>query len=399
MVMTTVGRMGSEMGEQEAAGDPPHREALRVVVAHDWLVRYAGSERVVEQLLQTFPGARLVTTLVNPGALPSSLRRAEPSLLNRVPGIRAHHEWALGLMPLAWRLRPPVSDADAVVASSHACAHAVRATPGTPIIAYCHTPMRYAWDFGSEKGRFPTAVRPGARLAMRAFRRWDRNTAAGVTHFVANSSAVASRVTAYYGRTADVVHPPVRTTFFTPSGERGDRFLYVGRLTGYKRPDIAVDAFAGLGAELDVVGEGPMFDRLRSSAGPNVRLLGSVSDAELRDLYRQARALVFPVNEDFGITMAEAQACGAPVIGLAAGGALDIVEHGVTGWLIRRQNVDELRHAIRTAVTTDLEEKTIRASAERFSEERFRCTMIEVVCEVVARAPRRSSTLRSVRAR
>jgi glycosyltransferase involved in cell wall biosynthesis len=243
--------------------------------------------------------------------------------------------------------------------------------------------MRYAWDFDAERERFPRVLRPGARLAMRGFRQWDRNTATRVTRFVANSRAVAARITRCYGRPADVVHPPVRTTFYTPSGARRDRFLYVGRLTGYKRPDLAVDAFSGLPAELDVVGEGPMLDRLRERAGPNVRLLGAVSDEDLRDLYRRARALVFPVDEDFGITMAEAQACGTPVIGLAAGGALDIVDPGVTGWLIERQDVNELQRAIRTAMVSDLDESLVRASGERFSESRFRRTMTEIVQEVV----------------
>lgn len=358
-------------------------DVKRVAIAHDWLVRYAGSERVVEQLLETFPGARLITTLVEPEALPAGLRSAEPAFLNRLPGARTHHEWMLGLMPLAWRLRKPLSDVDAVVASSHACAHAVRVAPGIPVVSYCHTPMRYAWDFDAERERFPPLLRPVARAAMGGFRRWDRNAAARVTRFVANSHAVADRIYRSYARPADVVHPPVRTTFFTPSGERGHRFLYVGRLTGYKRPDLAVEAFNGLPAELDVVGEGPMLSRLREVAGPNVRLLGAVDDEQLRSLYREARALVFPVDEDFGITMAEAQACGAPVIGLAAGGALDIVDDGETGWLIKRQDVGELRSAIRLAITTDLDQTNIRASAERFSEARFRHAMTEIIGDVV----------------
>jgi glycosyltransferase involved in cell wall biosynthesis len=361
--------------------------AVRVAIAHEWLVRYAGSERVVEQLLATFPGARLITTVVKPEALPADLRGAEPSFLNHVPGSRTHHEWFLGLMPLAWRLRKPLDEVDVIISSSHACANAVRAAPGIPIVSYCHTPMRYAWDFDGERDRFPAVLRPSARLGLRMFRRWDRNTSSKVTHFVANSRAVAGRINRYYGRQAEVVHPPVRTDYFTPSDEPRNRFLYVGRLTGYKRPDLVVEAFRGLNVGLDVVGEGPLFGRLHKTAGPNVRLLGAVDDERLRELYRQARALVYPADEDFGIAMAEAQACGTPVIGLASGGALDIVEDGVTGWLINRQDVDELRRAIRHAAATPVSEAAIRQSAERFSADRFHERMRNVVCAVTATGP------------
>jgi glycosyltransferase involved in cell wall biosynthesis len=351
----------------------------RVAIAHDWLVRYAGSERVVEQLLAAFPRSRLLTTIVEPERLPLALSEAEPSFLDSLPGSHGRHEWFLPLMPLAWRLREPVDDVDAVVVSTHACANAVRTRAGIPLVSYCHTPMRYAWDFDAERERFPRPLQAPARMSMAWFRRWDRAVAARVTRFVANSSAVADRIARFYGREATIVHPPVRTEYFTPGGAPGERFLYVGRLTGYKRPDLVVQAFAGLPYELDVVGEGPLSERLRQIATPNVRFCENIGDAELRRLYRSARALVYPVDEDFGIAMAEAQACGTPVLGLAAGGALDIVEPGVTGWLLERQDVGELRDAIRRGAVDELSRAEIRARAERFSEARFRREIVAVV--------------------
>jgi glycosyltransferase involved in cell wall biosynthesis len=353
-------------------------------VAHDWLVRYAGSERVVEQILLEFPGSRMLTTIKDEPRLPATLHGAEPSFLDGLPASRSSYEWYLPLMPLAWRTRPPIDGVDAVVASSHACANAVRVADGIPLISYCHTPMRYAWDFASEASRFPGLVRPAAREAMRLFRRWDRATARRVTQFVANSHPVADRIARYYGRSARVVAPPVRTDFFTPGGERTDRFLYVGRLTGYKRPDLVVEVFRDLPYELDIVGEGPLLDELRGAATPNVRFLGAVGDEQLRQLYRSAAAFVYPVDEDFGISMAEAQACGTPVIGLASGGALDIVEPGVTGWLVARQRVGDVRAAVRRAAEDPLAETLIRARALRFSEARFRSSIREVVEDVVS---------------
>ena len=368
--------------------DEELQASLRVAIAHEWLVSYAGSERCVAEMLRVFPGARLLTTMVEPSALPAVLRDAQPSLLQHAPGSRRHHEWFLPLMPLAWRLRAVVRDVDLVISSSHACAKGVRVEAGTPHLCYCHTPMRYAWHFDDERERFPPAIRPFARAGMGWFRRWDRKTAERVTHFVANSSAVARRIEHAFTRSAQSIHPPVRTGFFTPDGERDDFFLYVGRLVGYKRPDLVVGAFADLPRHrLLVVGEGPLGPALAAAATPNVSFLGTVDDERLRDLYRSARAFVYPVREDFGIAMAEAQACGTPVIGLADGGATDIVEPGVTGWLVRGQSAGELRAAVGRAVAEELDAAEIARSAQRFSAARFRREIGEAAAECAGTAP------------
>jgi glycosyltransferase involved in cell wall biosynthesis len=359
--------------------------SLRVAIAHEWLVRYAGSERCVTEMLAAFPGARLLTTLLDASTVPAAFLAAEPSLLQHVPGAKRHHEWFLPLMPLAWRLRPKVGEVDLVISSSHACAKGVRVDRRIPHLCYCHTPMRYAWDFDAEQERFPNAVRPLARAGMGWFRRWDRKTAARVTRFVANSTAVARRIQHVFGRTAEVIHPPVRTEFFTPGGKREDFFLYVARFVSYKRADLVVEAFGALPEHrLMMVGDGPLSSALAARATPNITLLGTLDDDRLRDLYRSACALVYPADEDFGIAMAEAQACGTPVIGLAAGGATDIVEPGRTGWLLREQSVDELRAAVRRAASEELDSEEITRSAQRFSAARFRREIQEAAARCAA---------------
>ncbi len=358
-------------------------DSPRVAIAHDWLVRYAGSERCVEELLLAFPGSEVLTTLVRPSHLPQQLRGARPSLLQRIPGAASHHEWFLPLMPLAWRLMPGPTGVEAVVSSSHACAKAVRLEPGVPHLCYCHTPMRYAWDFEAEQERFPRGSRTVARGLMAGFRRWDRSTASNVTRFMANSRAVADRIRRFYGREAQVVPPPVRTDFFTPGEEREDGFLYVGRLTGYKRPDLVVEAFRDLPYRLTVVGSGSMLPALRATAPSNVEFRESVDDDELRSLYRRSRAMVYPVDEDFGIVMAEAQACGTPVISIDAGGALDIVDDGRTGWLMTGRGVDDLRELVRRAAQEPLDPGEIRAGAERFSSAAYRNTVRAAVTDMI----------------
>ena len=364
-------------------GDPAPASPL-IVIAHEWLVRYAGSERVVEELTRAFSVGRILTTLLEPDAVPASLRRAEPSWLQRLPDATEHHEWLVPLMPLAWRLRKPIVDADAVVSSSHACAKAVRVGSGVPHVCYCHTPMRYAWDFAAEAERFPASLRGPARVAMGIFRRWDRRQAAGVTRFVGNSTAVAERIRRAYGRQADVVFPPIRTEFFTPGGPTSrSRFLYVGRLVAYKRPDLVVEAFRGLSEEVVIVGDGQLRHELLATAPPNVTFVARVDDDRLRQLYRESIALVYPAEEDFGIVMAEAQACGTPVIGLRRGGAVDNVEDGETGWLIDEQDVEQLRQAILLAAATRLDPEAIARSAQRFTAERFHEEMRRVVGETI----------------
>ncbi len=330
--------------------------------------------------MRVFPDARVLTTFLRPEAMPASLRTAEPSFLQRIPGAASRHEWFLPLMPAAWRTRT-IRDVDAVISSSHACANAVRTEPGTPHLSYCHTPMRYAWDFAAEATRFPGPIRPVARATMGWFRRWDRRTAARITHFLANSREVAARIERFYGRQAKVVHPPVRTDFFTPGSEREDFFLWVGRLVPYKRPDLAIESVRGLSHRLLVVGEGMGDTELRRRAPANVTFLGAVPDDELRRLYRSARALLAPGVEDFGIAMVEAQACGTPVIAPAQGGALDIVVDGSTGWLLERHGVDDFRKALDVAAREELDPEEIHRHAQRFSQARFRA---EIQSEVDA---------------
>ena len=362
---------------------------MHLAVAHEWMVSYAGSERVVEAILEAYPDSRVLTTLVEPDRLPPILRRAEPSFLQHVPTATRHHEWLLPAMPLAWAVRTPIDGVAAVVSSSHACAKAVRIADGIPHLCYCHTPMRYAWDFESERQRFPPAVRPVARAMMHWFRRWDRATAKRVDVFVANSTAVAKRIARAYGRSSQVIFPPVDTERFTPGGERTDTFLYVGRLVGYKRPDLVVEAFSGLKQRLIVVGEGHLLAPLRARATPNIAFLGHVDQNTLLGLYRSAKALVFPAEEDFGIAMAEAQACGTPVIALARGGATDIVDDGETGWLLTEPTVSAVRAGVKRAIGHDLDPAEIRLRAERFAVPRFRAEIRQAIEAMIETAPAR----------
>jgi glycosyltransferase involved in cell wall biosynthesis len=278
-----------------------------------------------------------------------------------------------------------LSGFDLVVSSSHCVAKGALAPPGAPHLCYCHTPVRYAWD------QFDAYFPPGTtrwRGVKRAFverlRRWDRETAGRPTRYLANSSAVAERIRRHYGRESDVCHPPADVEFFEGDAAAGHGspregfLLAVGALVPYKRFEQAIEAAALTGRRLVLVGKGPEERRLRADAqrlhaegGGSVDFRMGVSPEELRRLYRRCALFVQPGEEDFGIAAVEAMACGAPVVALARGGALDIVADGETGVLYPEEGARELAGAIERALATSFDYTRMRGRALRFSRPRF----------------------------
>ena len=247
--------------------------------------------------------------------------------------------------------------------------------------------MRYAWDqfdayFGAD--RLGAATSGAMRSVLRAFARWDADTAPRVDRYIAISEHVADRIRRHYNRAATVVYPPVDTTFFQPDGTEPDpSFLVVSALVPYKRIDLAIEACRLSGAGLRIVGHGPEFDRLTRLAGPKVEFLGSRTDADLRELYRRATAVLLPGEEEFGIAQVEAQACGRPVIALNRGGARETVIDGVTGILVDESTPEAFAEAILRTRRERFDSAAIRGHAERFSRDAFVAGIARIVQEVV----------------
>ena len=188
-------------------------------------------------------------------------------------------------------------------------------------------------------------------------------------YFVANSVNVARRIRKHYRReAAAVIYPPVQTDRYAPApaDEIGDHFLVVSRLVGYKRVDLAVDACNRLGLPLRIIGSGPEEAALRRKAGPTVRFLGRLPDREVAAEYARCRALIFPGEEDFGLTPLEAMASGRPVVAFGAGGALETVTEGETGLFFCEQTADSLASALRTVPTLPFQPERLLAHARRF---------------------------------
>ncbi len=374
----------------------------RVAVVHEWLTIPGGSEQVVVELLELFPHAELFTSIYDPAPWPAQIteRPVHASYLSRLPGARAHYRRLLPLMDRAYRAFD-LSGFDLVLSSNHACAKNVRTPPGALHVCYCHTPMRYAWeeDFleGEDVGRLTRLALP---LLLGRLRRQDLRGAAGPDVFVANSRHVAERIERCYGRTAEVVHPPVDVEHFlglprSPGLSRSpglprspaDFYLVFGRVVPYKRVDLAVAACARLGVALKVAGDGRALEAVRAQAPPgsSVEFLGRVDARERDELLSGARALLFAGEEDFGIVPVEAQAAGLPVIAYRVGGAAETVLDGRTGVLFDEQSPAGLARAIERFEGLALDEAAVRANAARFGRERFRREMADVIARAASR--------------
>jgi glycosyltransferase involved in cell wall biosynthesis len=361
-----------------------HQRFPRVAVVHDWLTTPGGSEQVVHQLLLMFPEAELFTSIYDPDPWPSEIteRKVHASFLDRIPGARRNHQKLLPLMNAAFRSFD-LSGFDLVLSSSHACAKNVRKAPGALHVCYCHTPMRYAWEKEFLEGeQLPRGARLLLPPALAWLRRQDRRGADGVDQFVANSRYVAQRIERYYGRSAEVVHPPIDVRHFLQLQRSPQNFYLVfGRVVPYKRVDLAVDACMRLGRKLKVAGAGRALDSVRADAGAGagIELLGKVTVEERDHLLSGARALLFPGEEDFGIVPVETQAAGAPVIAYGVGGATESVLDGRTGVLFEQQSAASLAAAIERFEGLALDQGDARENARRFGEERFRSELAAVI--------------------
>ena len=367
---------------------------MKVALVHDWLTGMRGGEKVLEVLCELFPDADLFTLVHRRGSVSPAIeaRRITTSFVQRLPFAAARYRSYLPLFPFAIE-QFSFDGYDLVVSSSHCAAKAVVVPGRTRHVAYCHSPMRYAWDQFEE---YFGAERVGARMSRWVYRpmlarlaRWDAATAPRVHRFVANSRHVAGRIHRYYNRASTVVYPPVDTDFFQPSPAAASAApsaaaLVVSALVPYKRVDRAIEACALADIPLRIAGDGPDRDRLQKQAGDHVTFLGRVSDEVLRDEYRTARVVILPGEEDFGIVPLEAQACGRPVVALARGGALETVKNGQTGLLFPEATASSLAETLRVASTWRFDSHRIRTHAEAFSRDEHATQLRAVIDDTMA---------------
>lgn len=351
---------------------------MKLALVHEWLVTHAGSEKVVEAILEKHPQTPIYTAVHDPSKFKGTLfehATVHPSFVQRLPrGVEKYQRY-LPLLPLAVE-QHDLSDAEVIVSSHHAVAKGARTRADQLHLSYVHTPMRYAWDlqeqYLKESGLDRGFKGNLARAILHYLRIWDTTAANRVDVFMANSQYVARRIWRTYRRPAKVIYPPVDVDRFEAKAQRDDFFLAMSRLVPYKKLDLIARTFTELGLPLVIIGDGPDFEKIKAVSGSNVTLLGRQPDSVVQDHMARCRAFIFAADEDFGITTVEAQAAGAPVLAYGKGGSLEIVQEGKTGFFFPEQTPQSLKAAVEQFMQgPKLDSLYIQAQAQRFSKARF----------------------------
>lgn len=358
---------------------------MKVALAHDWLTNMGGAEKVVINFKQIYEDSPIYTVSYNEQNLDPELRNIDvrTTFIDKLPKGKTNHQMFLPFMPTAWE-QLDFTDYDVVLSSSSSCAKGIITAPDTTHICYCHSPMRYAWEFYyeyMEREKLGKAKKKLIKYIMNYIRMWDKASADRVDYYVANSKNVAKRIYKHYRREADVIHPPVKGSYFNISDKDEGYFLIVSRLVPYKRIDLAVEAFNELGLPLVVIGGGSQLEYLKSIAKDNVKIMGRQPDEVIKEHYANCRAFIFPGEEDFGITPLEAQASGRPVIAFGKGGALETVVSERTGLFFEDQKTDELVKAVKQFEKMNWDKEDIRKHALTFDEEIFKSKIKNYVDE------------------
>ena len=368
---------------------------MKIALIAEWLETYAGSERVLEQMIHCFPSADLFAVIdVIPDEERGFLQGKIPKVtfIEKLPGAKKHFRHYLPLMPLAIE-QLDLSGYDLIISNSHAVSKGILVGPDQVHISYVHSPMRYAWDlqhqYLRESGLDQRLRGWIARIALHYLRLWDLRTVPGVDHFVANSHFIGRRIKRVYGRSSTVIYPPIDIESFPLHREKTDVYVTASRMVPYKRMDLIVEAFSKMpDKRLIVIGDGPEMEKIKKLSGPNITLLGYQPIEVLKEQLQKAKAFIFAAEEDFGIVPLEAQATGTPVIAFGKGGALETVippgtDKVPTGLFFEEQTVASLIEAIHAfeAIEERFDPEAIRRHAEQFSIQRFNETFKNFVDE------------------
>lgn len=358
---------------------------MKVALIHDHLAQAGGAEKVLQAIGELFPEAPIYTLLYEPENVDRHFKNRDikTSIIQRLPGGIKHYQWYMPFMPMAVEFFD-LSGFDVVISDASAFAKGVITSTNTLHICYCHTPTRYLWDYTHQyihELHYNKYLKKVISLVLNYIRLWDRAAADRVDFFIANSKTIKNRIAKYYRRTSTVIYPPVDINRFQVSNQPGEYFLIGGRLAPYKRIDIVIAAFKELRLPLKIFGDGVDLNRLKELATgcSTIEFLGRVSEEEKAELYKNCKAFINPQEEDFGITVVEAMACGRPVLAYNKGGATETVIENVTGLFFNEQTQESLVACIQKFSVNNFNSQVIREHAEQFSIEKFKSQMSDII--------------------
>lgn len=352
---------------------------MQVALVYDKINRIGGAERIISTLKEIYPRAPIYTFVYEPQLAPWAKAYAvETSFFQKIPLVRKRHEW-FPILPIFAFENFRFWGFDLVISVTAQDAKGILSQENCTHICICLTPTRYLWShyriyFAGRLLRFLSLP------AVVCLRIWDQLAAQRPDVMIAISQTVQKRITKYYRRESLLIYPPVDTHKFIPLEKpKSDYFLLVGRLVKYKRLDIAVYACQKLNLPLKIVGQGPEAESLKKIAGSKTELVGHLTDRQLVTYYQNCTALLFPQEEDFGITAVEAMACGKPVIGFGKGGAKELIQPGITGELFNQQTPESLINILKDFDYNKYLPTNCRAQAEKFSKDKFKQKILELV--------------------
>jgi glycosyltransferase involved in cell wall biosynthesis len=356
---------------------------MKLALAHEMLVKLGGAERVLGILGELYPKAPIYTLFADQKLAAQGFpdHKIHTSRLQAAYALTRKQRFLLPWMAKAIE-KFDFRHFDVVVSSSSGFAHGIKVGPNTTHVCYCHSPMRYAWDYTHEYAKhFSPFVRFWAERTLHKVRQWDYETSKRPDVVLANSNHVQQRIKKYWRRDTEVVYPPVDVKRFTATAHHEDYFLIVSALTPFKRLDLAIHAFNKIGRKLLIIGDGAQKEELRALARPNIEFLGRKDDHALRDYLENCRALIFPGEEDFGIVPVEAMAAGKPVLAYGKGGVLETIRPGVSGEFFFELSPKSLEDGLTKLMTNEkhYNAQHIHTLAEPFDKEVFKVKMAAII--------------------
>jgi glycosyltransferase involved in cell wall biosynthesis len=351
---------------------------MKVALVHDFLVKMGGAERVLKAFADLYPDAPIYTILYDEKVCGKTFpaKRVRTSFLQKAPAfLRKRQRYLFPFMPRAVE-GFDLSGFDLVISSSNAFAHGVLVGSQAKHICYCHSPMRYAWDYAHEyikEQNIGKIKKYAIEKMMENVRIWDKVASDRVDTYIANSRHVRNRIKKYYRKNAEVLYPPVDTFHFKPNKVHQDYFLIVAALTPFKKIDLAVQLFNKIDKQLIIIGSGNQYEYLHSIAGPTVHVLGHKEDKVVHEYLENCRAFIMVNEEDFGIAPVEAMACGKPVLAYGKGGALETIIPGETGEFFYEQSIESMEDGLGRLIVNEprYEPEKIHKHAVRFAHKNF----------------------------